>query len=302
MSGTTAYRPVDFRKPRGEAAPVPRPLAQWQDRLCVLAGEAWNKHLPSPVKWSRVRHDVQSFGEVVEQLPDPGVGYVLTIGAEAFPTLWAIAPAFALSLVADLIGNLEPAWQKPRSLTAVEEALLQLLMQEFAWALGEAWPGRQSLACRCGDFESRVSRSRLFGRGERMIVTELQLATRLGDAPCHWLIPQAPFEQLAGVEWPQAPPDDEPKSATPGIERLAVGLPITMSVHLGTARLPMSQLADLQVGDVVVLDQCISEPVVADIHGAPKYRGFPGRIGQQRSFQIMEALAAETDERQGGDQ
>ena len=53
---------------------------------------------------------------------------------------------------------------------------------------------------------------------------------------------------------------------------------------------PVAQLADLAVGDVVVLDHFISDPVLADIHGAAKYRGFPGRIGSQRSFQIVDVL------------
>lgn len=301
MSGATAYQPVDFRKPRSEAATVPRPLAQWQDRMCTLAGEAWNKHLPSPVKWSRTRTDMMSFGEALERLPDPGVGFVVTIGETPFPTIWAFAPQHALSLAADLIGNLEPTWQKSRPLTAVEQSLIQMLINELAWALGEAWPGRQSIACHTGPVETRVARSRLLARPDRVIVTEFQLATRLGDAECKWLIPLMPFEQLAGIEWPQAPPVEEPTSATsPGIERLAVALPITMSVRIGSAQLPMSQLADLHVGDVVVLDQCISEPVLADIHGAPKYRGFPGRIGLQRSFQIVDVLDTDLNERQGG--
>ncbi|MBL8848983.1 MAG: FliM/FliN family flagellar motor switch protein [Planctomycetaceae bacterium] len=299
MSGGTAYRPVDFRKPRSEAA-LPRPLAQWQDRMCALAAEAWNKHLPSPVRWSRARHEITAYSQAVEKLPDPGVGFVMTIGDDPFPTIWAFAPQNALSLSADLLGNLESDWPKSRALTAVEESLMQLLMSELAWALGEAWPGRQSIACRPGDFDSRVSRSRLFARPDQMIVSEFQISTRLGEFECSWLIPQVPFEQLTSVEWPKDPQTDEPKSATPGIERLAAGLPITLSVQLGTARLPMAQLADLHIGDVVVLDQCISQPVLADIHGANKYRGYPGRIGVQRSFQIVDVLDTGADERTGG--
>jgi flagellar motor switch protein FliM len=301
MSGATAYRPVDFRKPRSEAAAVPRPLAQWQDRMCALAGEAWNKHLPSPVKWTRGRHEILAFAEVLEKLPDPGVGFVVTIGDVGFPTLWSFAMPHALSLSADLLGNMTPDWPEPRALTAVEESLMQLLIHELAWALSEAWPGRQSIACRSGAFESRVARSRLFGRPDKMIVTDFALATRLGDAECRWIIPQVPFEQLAGVEWPQTPQADEPKSATSGIERLAVALPITLTVRLGTARLPMAQLADLHVGDVVVLDQFISEPVLGDIHGISKYRGFPGRIGPQSSFQIVDVLDSATEEAAGAE-
>lgn len=299
MSSATAYRPVDFRKPRNEAAAVPRPLAQWQDRMCALAGEAWNKHLPSPVTWSRGRHEILTFAEVLEKLPDPGVGFVVTVGEMSFPTLWTFAMPQALSLTADLLGNLEPDWPEPRSLTAVEESLMQLLIHELAWALGEAWPGRQSIACRSGAFEPRVARSRLFGRPDKMIVTEFSLATRLGDAECRWIIPEAPFDQLAGIEWPKIAPTEEQKSGSSGIERLAVALPITLTVRLGTARLPMAQLADLCIGDVVVLDHFISEPVEADIHGVTKYRGFPGRIGLQSSFQIVEVVDSIIDEPEG---
>lgn len=291
MSGAPAYQPVDFRKLRRDAvAAVPRPLAQWQDRLCTLAGEAWNRHLPTPVKWSRNRHEIATFAAVLDKLPDPGIGFVVTIGEEQFPTFWAFSPKVALTLAAELIGNLEPDWPKPRTLTAVEESLIQLLINELCWALSEAWPGRQSITCRPGPFEPRIARSRLFGRPDKMIVTEFQLSTRLGDTECHWVIPQVPFEQLASVEWPQTPVDEELKSTAPGIERAAIALPITMSIQLGTARLPVAQLADLAVGDVVILDQLISDPVLADIHGAAKYRGYPGRIGAQRSFQIVDVL------------
>jgi len=260
-----------------------------------------NRHLPSPVKWSRNRHETATFAGVLEKLPDPGMGFVVSVGESQFPTFWAFAPRVALSLAAELLGNMEPDWPKPRTLTAVEESLMQLLINELCWALGEAWPGRQSIACRAGAFEPRIARSRLFARPDMMIVTEFQLATRLGDVECHWVIPQVPFEQLAGIEWPQAPVEEGPKSSTPGIERAAIGLPITMAVQIGTARLPMAQLADLHVGDVVVLDQCIHDPVLADIHGIPKYRGFPGRIGTQRSFQIVDVLDNASDVRTGAD-
>lgn len=302
MSEAPVYKPVDFRRLRRDAVTAaPRPLAQWQDRMCTLAAEAWNRHLPSPIKWTRSRHEFATFAAALEKLPDPGIGFVVAIGEAQFPTLWTFAPKVALSLAAELIGNLEPDWPKLRALSAVEESLMQLLINELSWALGEAWPGRQSIACQPGAFESRIARSRLFARPEPMIVTEFQLATRLGDVECHWVIPQTPFEDLAGSEWPKAPAVEEPKSNSPGIERIAVALPITMSVQLGTAQVPMAQLADLHVGDVVVLDQCISDPVLAEIHGAPKYRGFPGRVGAQRSFQIVDFLDSETELTTGAD-
>jgi flagellar motor switch protein FliM len=286
MSRAGSIQPFDFRKRRHSAPSVPRPVAQWHERIGTLAGEAWGKYLANNPAWTPGRSAVCSFAEAVSELPDPGLGIALTLGDPAVNTFWVFEQAHILSLVADLLGMNRDTDAGPRPLTAIEESMAQLLISEMVWAVGEAWPGRTSIPCRIGDLDRRPVLSRLFAPGDVAFVSRFNLSGAAGDFECTWLIPLQALERAVSAEWPEDRQAAPVRDATAQLEQLAGTLSLTLSVRLGEARLPVSQLADLQIGDVIVLDQPITRPVVAEVGGEPKFLGFPGRIGSRQSFQV----------------
>jgi flagellar motor switch protein FliM len=178
----------------------------------------------------------------------------------------------------------------PRPLTAIEESMAQLLIAELVWAISEAWPGRTPIPCRVGEVERRPVLSRLFAPGDVAFVSRFALTGPAGVNECTWLVPHEALERAVTAEWPEDPQAAPPRDATTQLEQLAGALSLVLSVRLGQARLPVSQLADLQVGDVIVLDQPITRPVIAEVGGEPKFLGFPGRIGSRQSFQVHEVV------------
>jgi flagellar motor switch protein FliM len=58
-------------------------------------------------------------------------------------------------------------------------------------------------------------------------------------------------------------------------------------IRLGQAKLHVSELLNLRPGDVVVLDQRVSEPLSIEVCGTRKYVGWPGRVGNRQAFQIQ---------------
>lgn len=292
MTGTRDVRPVDFRKPRHAVPSVPRPVAQWHDRIGTLAGECWGKYLANAVTWSAAPCEVCSFAEVIAELPDPGFGMTLALGEPAATTLWVFEQSHLLALVADMLGMTEEAPEEPRPLTIIEESMAQLLVAELAWAIGEAWPGRESIPCRVGELERRPARSRVFAPGDTAFVSRFRLTGPNGTSECIWLVPQDAITRLVTDEWPDGDAATPVTVVTGHLEQLAGTLAMTLNIRLGGAQLPMSQLADLQVGDVIVLDQPINRPIVGEVCGEAKFLGFPGRIGPRQSFQVHEVLDA----------
>lgn len=290
MTAARDVHPVDFRKPRHSMPSVPRPVAQWHDRIGTLAGECWGKYLGSPIGWSAAPCEVCAFSEAVAELPDPGFGFTLALGEPAATTLWVFEQSHILALVADMLGMSDEAPAEPRALTIIEESMAQLLVAELAWAIGEAWPGRASIPCRVGDVERRPCRSRVFAPGDTALVTRFKLTGPRGASECLWLVPQEAIARLVAEEWPEGDAAAPVTAASEHLEELAGTLAMTLSIRLGDAQLPMSQLADLQVGDVIVLDQPINRPIVAEVCGEAKFLGYPGRIGPRQSFQVHEVL------------
>ncbi len=70
------------------------------------------------------------------------------------------------------------------------------------------------------------------------------------------------------------------------LEALVRELPIEVTVDLGMVELPIAQLARLTPGDLLILNQRVSEPLIARVDSRPKFRGWPGRVGSRQSLQI----------------
>jgi flagellar motor switch protein FliM len=285
MSGDREIRPFDFRKSRQVAAAPPGPLAEWHQRVCELANEAWSKHVDRPIRWELRSSEPVSFAGALQIIPDPGLGALLAVGDPPMTTLWTFSQSQALFLISEMLGNRETDWPAARPLTLIEESMLQLLFAELAWAIGEAWPGRASIACRVGDLDRRPARSRHFIPQQQLVGFQFSLTGAVGEATCHWFMPNDPLQRMIAAEWPP----ETGKAGAPSsqhIEQIAGALPLTMIACLGRADVPMSQLARLQLGDVIVLEQSIREPISLEVQGISKFRALPGRIGAQQSVQI----------------
>ena len=70
------------------------------------------------------------------------------------------------------------------------------------------------------------------------------------------------------------------------LEKLVLCAPAELQVRLGKANVRLSRLADLKQGDIIVLDQRIEDPLVAELGGQPMFRGWGCRVGKQQVFQI----------------
>ena len=59
-----------------------------------------------------------------------------------------------------------------------------------------------------------------------------------------------------------------------------------VAIRLGSVQLSAPQLANLRVGDLVVLDQRVSDPLQATIANEPRFWGWPGQVGQRQAYVI----------------
>jgi flagellar motor switch protein FliM len=212
------------------------------------------------------------------------------------------------------MGDSQTEMSDVRSLTAVEESMAELLFAEFLQALGEAWPGAESLSCRVIDTVHQPERTRMFPPRTTLVVTTLQIRVRstadenagagraagapqakddraasdLSPGEIVWIMPQEDIEDLIEIECETpAPQLTKPHPAIPRIMR---DVPVSLKVELGRTHLLMSELTSLELGDVVILEQSVNRPLNIFIGDTVKFRGRPGRIGSRRCLEIQHVL------------
>ncbi|MGM0384232.1 MAG: flagellar motor switch protein FliM [Thermodesulfobacteriota bacterium] len=64
-------------------------------------------------------------------------------------------------------------------------------------------------------------------------------------------------------------------------------LTINLSCALGNAEITGRELLAMKIGDVIELDQKISDPVIISVEGVPKFIGFPELSNKQRAVKIQ---------------
>jgi flagellar motor switch protein FliM len=70
------------------------------------------------------------------------------------------------------------------------------------------------------------------------------------------------------------------------IESLVREMEVEMTVVLGRVDLSMRDLTALATGDVLVFDQKVNEPLEGLVAGTPKFRVWPGVIGDRAAIVV----------------
>lgn len=287
MTGAPIER-IDFSEPRGPSTPASQGLKVWLRDACALIREYWGVHLSEPPTLQLVRTSSALVRDALKNVDDPGFGTALCLGAPAMDAMISMPLQLAVALVGDLLGTESEEQPEARGLTDLEVSMLQLLFQELARGLSEAWPGDSPVPCHACDVIGRPRRSRLFPTHTVLLVVHVQVQSPSGTGITHWLIPQEPMEALISAEWlPEEPPQPTPD---PRLQELVRGVPVELTVELGRAQLTMTQLADLERGDVVLLDQRIGQPLTALVDGSHKWTGWPGRSGTRQLYCVESVI------------
>lgn len=280
------HRPYNFRKPERLAGTLEQRLTVWLRAACQLATAKGARLLPFRIEMALDSLDIAPPAETLAGLSDGAIGYRVGFVEEPAEMLFVWPRPLALALIEGMLGETPTALPEDRELSAVELSLCEYLMQSLpAAVLQETWTGRTPVGLTVGAREPSPRWTRLFVKAEQVLQCTFTLRGSFGEQNWYWLAPYRALHELvnrAVEEDPTLIPQDAPRK----LETLVRELPIEVTVELGLAELSLSQLAGLGPGDLLILNQRVSEPLSVRVDNRAKFRGWPGRVGSRQSLQI----------------
>ncbi len=285
MTTSETVTSIDFSAPRRLTGTASRALAQWNGTATAVLQEFWQSLLGNRITLAVARIDSSVAQKAQHALPDPGYAALLKIGPDRFDGMVAFSSRIVLTLVSEMLGTLGEEWPVSRDLTAAELSLVELLFGEISRAFSQGWPEVAALPVEMDQILVRPLRSRIFQPRENLIRSVVVIQTPVGEEAFVILMPQAGLasigiEDTSSISVPQ-------QSASPKMRALTETLPVTMSVSLGRASLSLGEMNLLTVGDVLILDQAIGNPLEAQISGRLHFLGHACRLGQRQGFRIL---------------
>ena len=280
----------DFRKPGRLATVFEQRLNSWLRDACALAPEKWGEHLPYRVEVTLRGLEIVRPADALLRVSDTAVGYRVSLAEGAVLTMLTLPRQLVLALVSALLGEAGTALPADRALTMVEDSLCEYVIQTLLLGvIQETWPGSQSMGIKLSIKEPHPKWTRVFPLAGNVVVSRFVVNGPFGEQEWSWMLPhQGLLELFAHSESDQEAAQEE--LIRPRLESLVREIPVEIAVTLGAAELPLSLLSRLRVGDLVILDQRVSEPLVARVAGEKKFKGWPGRTGSRQAFQIDSPL------------
>lgn len=270
---TLSENNYDFRQPSRLAATAAKQVSDWQQRITSLLPEKLSCHV-SELRCTTLECEVGTPDKV--EPPHPLLAFRCQINDE-HETILAIHRPLAVTLVNAMLGEIPESMCEDRELTLVEQSLLELVIRDIIELLDESGQPMGIRVSLLGG-ERRTQFIRLFPPGESIALLNFQLEGSFGAGNICWTWPQAILEDVAET--------DEPHVPAPQLAELAQRFPFEVIVHLGKAHLTVQQLLELKVGDIVVLDQPVGEPLAGEVGGREKLHVWPGREGHRQAVQI----------------
>ena len=272
----------DFRKPSRLAGDLEQGTATWLEASSGLVTERCVKKLALRVEASFRSVETARPGEALARFDDAVVGYRVALNADELLTLIVFPRRLALALVAGMLGDALQELPADRELTVVDVSLCELLVQHVLRCMQEGWPGTDPISAALRQAEPQPRRSRVFPPDENVVICSMGLKGSFGEDVWHWIIPQPGLARLFARPNAASKQSDTQQR----VENLVHDMHVEVAVTLGAVELHVSQLANLREGDVVVLDQPVSQSLTATIDGAARYRVWPGRVGSRQALQI----------------
>jgi flagellar motor switch protein FliM len=274
------YRVFDFREIAAldDAAVLFR---NWLAKSSSFFSSFWGDASGYGAQLSLGPINTDTYGSVLESVPPEDYCCLAELTGHA-SSLWYASRNDLRLIVCELLCLADAEQLVGEELSPVEQALIQLFLDRLASSLGDGWMGLNELVIQAGSLDRDPRKTRIFRSKDLVTKTSLQVELKIGKVELHWLLPKQQISELLETTVDNRS-DRQPVSPS---TQMVGHLPIEVVSILGKATVPMTKLSQLEVGQLVMLDQRIDQPVTAYINDSPFFECWPGRLGGKQALEI----------------
>ncbi|MFC1758368.1 FliM/FliN family flagellar motor switch protein [Planctomycetota bacterium] len=287
---TDTANTYDFRRPNQLADDVEQMLEQWCYALLKVAKSRISKKFDFAFDWETGEIQAMQLDAIVEANGVPVLILQHNIGGIGVG--WLTLPRkIVLSVFDQMMGNEFTELPEDRPLTSIENSLFTAFTNELSEAMSETQPCESGLLCKQFGEPRFEEIGNVFSETEQIVVVEIKLQGNFEGQSFFWHMSQDATLSFVTHVTESMNANDNPR---PELERLIHQIPMNVVVNLGRAKLHWNELTNLSVGDVIVLDQRVTDPLQAAIENQHLFRGWAGRNGKSQAFRISEIVDPET--------
>ena len=280
--------PYDFRKPLKTTAKRDG-LSAWPAKVAPALAAKWSEHLGCDVEISPMRVESTRYGDFIGSLTPQTCLSVIRIDPPGVQACVDLSPGIVFPMIDRLLGGsgqrVPPAPR--RELTEIERGLALGIIERLAGVLADTLHGSE---VREDELHSDAANARIMPADEIVSIVRLQASMNDDYGIVSICLPAPVIEMLNdGEHESRAVPIDrqrDQQNLTSNILAAAVEL----RALLAETKLRLSDVIEMQVGDVITTDVKADAPASVQVEGRNL---FAGEIGHLRGTRAIEVKSTE---------
>ena len=289
-------RPFDFRE-IAALDDTAVAIRNWVSKSTSFFSDHWVDATGFGAKLALTNVTNEAYANVLNEIPRRDLCCTLAI-KDRTDAMWYASAEQLRILVNDLLGlpspvksgsdeanedeSAEQDSQEQRDLSPIELDLAGHFIERLADSITNGWLGGDDLEIEVTPLEKDPRKLRLFRGKDLVSKISLQIECKTGTASMNWLIPK---QKMSVLMEDVIESRSQSQSNSPSKEFVGT-LPLKVTTLLGTTKVPMTELANLKPGNLIVLDQRIDAPMTSLVDGKPSFECWPGRLGNMQAVQV----------------
>jgi flagellar motor switch protein FliM len=297
ITSDVEVRPYDFKRPERVSKDQMRALENLHEAFSRNFGASLSGFLRTIVECKVANIEQMTFSEFTHSLPNPTSFNLLNPEPLEGSICLEISPLIIYPIIDRLLGGSNADLFIPqRPLTNIETRLVNKIITRAITGLQEAWSNVIALQIKQGESESNPQLVQIVPPNEVVVVIgfELKMGGRAGTMSLciPYNVIEPVVEKLSAQTWAAY---KRGQRDVQNRHRLAYQLDaakVTLTGVLANTTIKLSELRNLEIGDVIITEKPATAPLALLVEGKRKYIGQIGQFKGNRAFKVVRKISA----------
>ena len=277
----------DFRRPDRFPREQKRRLQKISEEIGKTIGITLSRFLRTSIVVELIAIEEFSYEVFVNSFMDIVCANVINLKPLSGLGCLTVDVGFCLAIVDRGLGGPGKIPQKIRPLTLIEEAVVGTVLATVLEDIKQCWEKLVKLEWKFEKMDMDIKSLQIAPSSEIMISINFAASGDIGNGTVILCIPVTSLEMIMVKSKLEKMAREEELA---NIENALDKVELTTSVTLGTTQVSLSEILDLKIGDVIRLDNKVSDDINMEIEEKTKFCGKPGVIGKKVALQVSNVV------------
>ncbi len=290
-------KPYDFTRPSKFSKEQIRTIEMVHENFARGVSNYMSARLRSFVEISKASTDQITYNEFTRSVTSPSFLIIFTPQELNGNVVIEINLKVIFSIIDRLLGGGGGLYQKFRPLTEIESSLMKNEVVRILSILKDAWSNIYSLTPELISIENNPQFVQVTPANEMVVVVTLDLKIGEIEGFMNLCWPSSLLETISSKLYAESYFRQEKQTkenqSSGSIVSLIQNAELDASVEVGKATINLKDLLDLEIGDVIMLERHVDEPVSFYVNGKEKFKC---TIGTHKGFNAAKIVGIVNEE------